>query len=406
MLRQHTADQELIRKVNTSIVLNVLRLYAPISRAELAAKTKLNRSTISNIINSLLDEGLVLELDTMESKIGRPSIALALKPEAGAVIGVEIGVGFISVILTDFVANILWREWVEFSLTTAQIEIISEAETLIDQAISIAEEKNLPLLGIGLGVPGLVNTQQGELLFAPNLGWKNVPLRLMWNQRFRLPLYVENEANLAALGEYYFGVGRDVDNLIYLSSGVGLGGGLIINGKLFKGGYGLAGEIGHIQRDPAGEMCGCGRRGCWETQVGTRAVLQRVKRSIEANTGNSLAQYVKGDPNKLTFNQVVDCATQGNQICRSALEDVGRYLGAGIADLANIFNPEIVVIGGAFSYGREILLPILEGTISNETLPAVRQNLRIEFSENGADACVLGAIAVVLDDILREIALV
>ena len=406
MLRQHTADQELIRKVNTSIVLNVLRLYAPISRAELAAKTKLNRSTISNIINSLLDEGLVLELDTMESKIGRPSIALALKPEAGAVIGVEIGVGFISVILTDFVANILWREWVEFSLTTAQIEIISEAEKLIDQAISIAEEKNLPLLGIGLGVPGLVNTQQGELLFAPNLGWKNVPLRLMWNQRFRLPLYVENEANLAALGEYYFGVGRDVDNLIYLSSGVGLGGGLIINGKLFKGGYGLAGEIGHIQRDPAGEMCGCGRRGCWETQVGPRAVLQRVKRSIEANTGNSLAQYVKGDPNKLTFNQVVDCATQGNQICRSALEDVGRYLGAGIADLANIFNPEIVVIGGAFSYGREILLPILEGTISNETLPAVRQNLRIEFSENGADACVLGAIAVVLDDILREIALV
>ena len=171
MLRQQTADQESIRKVNTSIVLNVLRLYAPISRAELAAKTKLNRSTISNIINALLDDGLVLELDTMESKIGRPGIALALKPEAGAVIGVEIGVEFVSVILTDFVANILWRGLVEFSLTKAQIEIISEAEALIEQAISIAEEKNLPLLGIGLGVPGLVNTQQGELLFAPNLGW-------------------------------------------------------------------------------------------------------------------------------------------------------------------------------------------------------------------------------------------
>ncbi len=406
MLRQQTADQESIRKVNTSIVLNVLRLYAPISRAELAAKTKLNRSTISNIINALLDDGLVLELDTMESKIGRPGIALALKPEAGAVIGVEIGVEFVSVILTDFVANILWRGLVEFSLTKAQIEIISEAEALIEQAISIAEEKNLPLLGIGLGVPGLVNTQQGELLFAPNLGWKNVPLRLMWNQRFRLPLYVENEANLAALGEYYFGVGRDIDNLIYLSSGVGLGGGLIINGKLFKGGHGLAGEIGHIQRDPKGEMCGCGRRGCWETQVGPRAVLQRVKRLIEADSDNSLTKCANGDLSKLTFNQVVDFALQGNQICRSALEEVGRNLGAGIADLANIFNPEIVVIGGAFSYGREILLPVLEETISNETLPAVKQNLRVEFSEHGVDACVLGAIAVVLDNILREIALV
>jgi len=406
MLRQQTADQESIRKVNTSIVLNVLRLYAPVSRAELAAKTKLNRSTVSNIVNALIDEGLVLESETMESKIGRPGIALALKPEAGAVVGVEIGVGFISVILTDFVANVLWRKWIEISPSKAQIEIISEAEKLIDQALFVAEEKNLRLLGIGLGVPGLVNALKGELLFAPNLGWRNVPLRLMWNQRFHLPLYVENEANLAALGEYYFGVGREVDNLIYLSSGVGLGGGLIINGKLFKGGYGLAGEIGHIQRDPAGEMCGCGRRGCWETQVGPRAVLQRVKRSIETDLDNTLAKYVNGDLNNLTFNQVVDCALQGDQLCRSALEEVGKYLGTGIADLANIFNPEMVVIGGAFSYGREILLPILEDTLSTETLPAVKKDLRIIFSEHGADACVLGAIAVVLDDILREITLV
>lgn len=406
MPRQQTADQESIRKVNTSIVLNVLRLYAPVSRAELAAKTKLNRSTVSNIVNALIDDGLVLESETMESKIGRPGIALALKPEAGAVVGVEIGVGFISVILTDFVANVLWRKWIEISPSKAQIEIISEAEKLIDQALSVADEKSLRLLGIGLGVPGLVNALKGELLFAPNLGWENVPLRLMWNQRFHLPLYVENEANLAALGEYYFGVGREINNLIYLSSGVGLGGGLIINGKLFKGGYGLAGEIGHIQRDPQGERCGCGRRGCWETQVGPRAVLQRVRRSIEADPGNLLNKYVNGDLANLTFNQVVDCALQGDQICRSALEEVGKNLGTGIADLANIFNPQMVVIGGAFSYGREILLPVLEETLSTETLPAVRKDLRVIFSEHGADACVLGAIAVVLDDILREIALV
>jgi glucokinase-like ROK family protein len=406
MLHQQTADQESIRKVNTSILLNVLRLQAPISRAELATTTKLNRSTVSNIINKLIDEGLVLELETMEPKIGRPGIALALKPEAGAVVGMEIGVGFISVILTDFVANVLWREWIEISPSKPQIEIISEAEKLIDQALAVAQEKNLRLLGIGLGVPGLVNTRKGELLFAPNLGWKNVPLRLMWNQRFHLPLYVENEANLAALGEYYFGVGREVDNLIYLSSGVGLGGGLIINGKLFKGGFGLAGEIGHIQRDPGGELCGCGRRGCWETQVGPRAVLQRVKYAIEADPDNVLAKYVNEDQNKLTFDQVVDCALQGEQLCRSALEEVGKNLGTGIADLANIFNPEMVVIGGAFSYGQEILLPVIEETLSSETLPAVKKDLRVIFSEHGADACVLGAIAVVLDDILREVALV
>jgi glucokinase-like ROK family protein len=406
MLKKRTADQESVRKVNSSLVLNALRLHAPVSRAELAAITQLNRSTISNIVNILIEDGLVLEVDTMESKIGRPGIALALKPDGGAVIGVEIGVGFISVILTDFVANVLWRQWVETSPAKPQIEIVSEAEKLIDQAIFFAREKYLRILGIGLGVPGLVDVQKGELLFAPNLGWRNVPLRLMWNQRFHLPLYVENEANLAALGEYYFGVGREVENLIYLSSGVGLGGGLIINGKLFKGEYGFAGEIGHIQRDPQGEQCGCGRRGCWETQVGPRAVLRRVRNAIEADPDNPLIQYFDGELNNLTFRKIVECALHGDQLCRSAMEEVGKKLGTGIADLANIFNPEIVIVGGAFSYGREILLPVLEETISKETLPAVKQNLRVEFSEHGADACVLGAIAVVLDDILREIALV
>ena len=400
MPKNHTADQESVRKVNTSLVLNALRLHAPISRAELANITKLNRSTISNIVNVLLEDGLVLEMDAMESKIGRPGIALALRPEGGAVIGVEIGVGFISVILTDFVANILWREWVECPPTKPQIEIISEAERLIDQAISFAKEKYLRVLGIGLGVPGLVNVQKGELLFAPNLGWKDVPFRLMWNQRFHLPLFIENEANLGALGEYYFGVGRDVDNFIYLSSGVGLGGGIIIDGKLFTGGRGFAGEIGHIQRDPQGELCGCGRRGCWETQVGPNAVLQRVRSSIQMDNDNKL------NVEKLTFTKVVDCALQGNEICNLAMEDVGKHLGRGIVDLVNIFNSDMVIIGGAFSYGREILLPILEEIISTETLPAIKSDLQITFSKHGADACVLGAIAVVLDDILREIALV
>jgi glucokinase-like ROK family protein len=401
-----TADQESVRKVNSSIVLNALRLHAPISRAELASFTKLNPSTVTNIVNTLIDDGLVLELETMESKIGRPGIALTLRPEGGAVIGVEIGVGFISIILTDFVANILWREYIDVSPSLPQIEIISRAEDLIDQAIKIANEKRLRLLGIGIGVPGLVDVQKGVLLFAPNLGWSDVPLRLIYSQRFHLPLYVENEANLGALGEYYFGVGRDVDNFIYLSSDVGLGGGIIINGKLFKGSRGFAGEIGHIQRDPQGEICGCRRRGCWETQVGPRAVIERAKRSIEADPQGLLAQKVDGNLDSLTFKDVVDCALQGDQVCRTAMENVGKNLGAGIADLANIFNPQMVVIGGAFSYGREIILPVLEETIANETLPAVKEDLHVTFSEHGADANVLGAIAVVLDDILRGIALV
>ena len=405
MPRKKTANQEAVRKVNTSLVLSALRLHAPISRAELASVTQLNRSTISNIVNELIEEDLVLELDTMESNVGRPGIALTLKPNGGSVIGVEIGVGFISVILTDFTANILWRKWVECPPDQPQIEIIAQAEGIIDEAITYAREKKLRVLGIGLGVPGLVDVQKGELLFAPNLGWRNVPLRLMWNQRFNLPLYVENEANLGALGEYYYGVGRDVDNFIFLSSGIGLGSGIIINGDLFKGARGFAGEIGHMQRDPQGEMCGCGRRGCWETQVGPKAVLRRVRQSIEADPTNTRFEN-PDDLDSLTFNQVVDYALEDDQLCLSAMEVVGKHLGTGIADLANIFNPDMVVIGGAFSYGKKILLPIIEEVISAEALPAIKQSMKVTFSKHGADACVLGAIAIVLDDILREVALI
>ncbi len=405
MSKKIIADQESIRRINSSLVLNTLRLHSPLTRAELASITKLNRSTISNIINCLLEDDLVVELNAKESKGGRPGIALSLKPDGGAIIGVEIGVGFIFVILTDFVANTLWKQQVNFSLSKTQLEIISETESLIEQAITFAKKKKLHLLGIGVGVPGLVNAQKGELLFAPNLSWRNVPLRMILNQRFNIPVFVENEANLGALGEYYFGVGRNVENFAYLSSGIGLGAGLIINGNLYKGGFGLAGEIGHIQYDPQGELCGCGRRGCWETVVGPRAVLRRVKRLIEAEPNhNILLKHRTLDD--LNIIQVVNYATEGDPLCVKAIKDVAKDLGMGIADLCNIFNPEMIIIGGIFTHGQEIMLPVIKEVVLSETMTNVYSTLKIVFSEHGADACVLGAIAIVLDNIFRKIVLV
>ena len=401
-----TGDQEKVRKINKSIVLNILRLQAPISRARVANITGLNRGTISNIVNELIEEGLVTENDSEGSKVGRPAISLSLRPDGGAVIGVEIGVDFIAIILTNFVAEPIWKLRVITSPTLSQTEILSQAEQLIDHALSLAKEQHLRPLGLGIGLPGLVNIRQGDLIFAPNLNWTHVPIRLMWNQRFHLPIYVENEANLAALGEYYFGVARGEDDFIYLSSGIGLGGGIMIGGKLFRGGRGYAGEIGHIQRDSSGELCGCGRIGCWETQVGPRAVLRRVRESLQNQPDATLLASCQGDFNNLTFEQVVEFALQGNPICRLAIEDVAKYLGDGIADLVNVFNPNLVVIGGAFIIGQTIFQPVIENAINSMSLLPSRDNLKVAFSELGADACVLGAVAVVLDDILREMTIV
>ena len=401
-----TGDQDKVRKINKSIVLNTLRLCAPISRARVANLTGLNRGTVSNIVNDLIGEGLVTENEQEVSSIGRPAISLTLRPDGGAVIGVEFGVDFISIILTNFVADILWVQRVKINATQSQTEIIGQAEQLVEEAIDIASQKQLRLLGIGVGLPGLVNIRQGELIFAPNLKWQSVPIRLMWGQRFHLPIYVENEANLAALAEYYFGVARGVDDFVYLSSGIGLGGGIMIGGKLFRGGRGFAGEIGHTQRDPNGELCACGRVGCWETQVGPRAVLRRIQKEFQVHPDAALLDACQGDILSLTFEKVVEFATGGNSTCRLAIEEVAHYLGVGIADLVNIFNPNLVVIGGAFILGQEILRPIIETTAYPMMLHPSGENLKIAFSELGADACVLGAVAAVLDAILREMTIV
>ena len=397
-----TGDQEKVRKVNKSLVLNTLRLHAPISRARVASITGLTRGTVSNIVNVLIEDGLVFEDKLQDSNIGRPSILLGLRPDGGAVIGVEIGVNFISVLLTNFVAETLWETRVQTALSQSQTEIINQAEKYIDQALYIAKENGLRPLGIGVGLPGLVNVRQGTLIIAPNLHWKNLPLRLMWNQRFHLPIYIDNEANLSALGEYYFGIARNVDNFIYLTSDIGLGGGIVIDGRLFRGGHGYGGEIGHIQRDPEGEQCGCGRTGCWETQVGPRAVLRRVKKEFETNHDQLLLDACSGDFNNLTFDLVVKFALNGDSICRQAIEEVAVNLGVGIADLVNIFNPDLIVLGGAFIQGKDILQSIIEKTIFSNALQPSTDNLQIKFSERSAEACVLGAVAVVLDDILRE----
>jgi glucokinase-like ROK family protein len=385
--------------------MNTLRLHAPISRARIAKLTGLNKSTVSNIVNVLIDDGLVSENEQDSSRIGRPSINLGLRPDGGAVIGLEIGVDFINIVLTNFAAETLWETVVETSPTQSQTSIINQAEKLIDQALSLTEERHLRPLGVGIGLPGLVNLLRGELIVAPNMNWRNVPLRLMLNQRFRLPIYIENEANLAALGEYYFGVARGFDNFIYLSSGIGLGGGILIDGKIFRGRHGYAGEIGHIQRDPQGEKCSCGRIGCWETQVGPRAVLRRVRKELQVHSDQILFDACQGDLSHLTFDMVVNFGLQGDSICRQAIEDVARYVGEGLADLANIFDPDLVVIGGGFIQGKDILQPIIEKTVFSGALQPSADSLRIVFSERGVDACAMGAVAIVLDDILREMAL-
>ncbi|HEX7555918.1 MAG TPA: ROK family transcriptional regulator, partial [Leptolinea sp.] len=223
-----TADQNLVRKFNTAVVLNTIRHHFPLSRAEVAKFTGLNRSTVSQIINALLDRKLVQETILQSDRVGRPGLLLELNPSGGFAIGIEIGVDFISLVVTDFLANVLWRQRIKSDVRDSIDGILERAYRMTEEGLQKGNALNLTPLGIGLGVPGLVDLRHGELKYAPNLGWNNVPICDLWSKRFNLPVFVDNEAKAAALGEFYFGNARGENNFIFLNAGVGLGAGIMI----------------------------------------------------------------------------------------------------------------------------------------------------------------------------------
>lgn len=395
-----TGDQWLVRRLNTAVILNCLRLNAPQSRAEISGKTGLNRSTVSSIIGTLIQDGLVQEIEFQKDKVGRPGMLLELSPGGACAIGVETGVNFLSIMLADFVAQPIWRKRVAMDPEVGQAAFIEHTGDLIQEALNQAQQTGSQPLGICVGVPGLVDVWPGELVFAPNLKWAHVPLRQMLMKRFDVPVFIENDANAAALGEYYFGVAREIENFIYLSADVGLGGGVVLGGKLFRGNSGYAGEVGHMALDPNGPLCGCGRRGCWESLVGPRVVVQNIQATLRNGTTSLVRELAQGDIDSITFDHVIEAAHANDSLALDALKDIARWLGFGIANLVNIFNPQLVVLGGALARASTILIPVIETTVRENALGQPCESLKIAISAYGSEACIVGAASIVLEEIL------
>jgi len=400
--RYRTGDQALMRRMNLSVVMNHLRDNAPISRAALAEVTGLNKATVSSLVRELIERNFVRELGLNPVGTGRPAVLLALNPAAGCIVSAEIGVDFVSVICTDFAPEIIWRHQESINPEMSQPTILDRVLALLRQAAEVGHRSHGNLLGLAVGVPGLVDQATGTLLFAPNLGWRDVPLRAILQASFDIPVFVDNEANLAALGEHYFGAARDHDEVLYISVGVGLGGGIVHQGLVFSGVTGVAGEFGHMTMDPDGELCNCGNRGCWETQVSQRALFRHVRRAIGEGGDSLLSEMVGGDFERLTVLTVVEAARAGDAVALKALERIGRDLGIGIASLTNALNPELIVFGGILSLAGEFLLPVVNEEFQRRSLRWNREAARIVLARHGFDACVMGGVAVVYQAILAE----
>lgn len=406
MGKRNSVDHAAMRDMNISLILNTLHNESPLSRAGLANRTGLNKGTISVMVKDLLEVGLIQEIgtDSASSDVGRPAIYLGTNPDAGYIIGVEIGVDFVSIVTANFAIEIVSRRYESTIKYISQQAIMDRVLFLLKETYDQAKRGGRPVFGVGIGVPGLVDMTNGHLLFAPNLGWEDVPIKAMVESVIDAPVFVANEANLAALGESYFGAGQDSEYLLSISSGVGLGGGIVLNGRLVDGAAGYAGEVGHItvQQDAAALPCNCGNFGCWETVAGRQALFDRVEEAINNGQTSWVAEVTGNDLSRLSIPLIVEAARRNDAVALAALRETGEWLGIGIASLINVINPERVIFGGALISAFEFLLPAMEQTVNERTWPWMRDGVEIVTAEHGEDASVMGSVAIVYRDVLNN----
>lgn len=404
MAIKSVVDQAFLRESNLSSVLRFLHSEVSISRAQLAALTGLNKSTISSLVEELLERGLVHEIGINSVGAGRPAMLLEINPEAGSIIGVELGVDFIFVVITDFVGKIIWRRLAQADPAEEKETTLAQTLEIVNEAIKAGRELGLRPLGLGLATPGIVNLNEGVLVFAPNLHWRDVPLCKIFSEETGLRVFVENDANAAAVGEHLFGVARQSEDFIFVFAGVGIGGGLFLNGRLYRGNNGYAGEIGHslITSESSKAPCHCGNRGCWETYANQYSIIQRIQARLEVKRSSIIPRLMMEQNAPLSIPLIKQAADLGDAEAIETFAEAGKSMGVGIASLVNIFNPQKIVLGGPLIVAGDYLLPAIRESIVMHSLPEFHKQVEVVLSAFGPDASVIGAISMVVDDILSN----
>ncbi len=316
---------------------------------------------------------------------------MSRNPDA-KVLGIDLGGSKILTALVDAQGKILACD---IAPTPAREGLDAVIRSMLESVNRVLNQSGTPASGltaIGLGAPGPLNSESGVLFTSPHLpGWKDVPLRNIIEQELGKKTFLLNDANAAALGELYLGAGRGVRNFIYITISTGIGGGIIIDGKIYTGTIGTAGEVGHMVINDKGPACSCGNRGCWETLASGTALAREARERIKAGNKTAILDYAGGKAENVTAEAVHQAAQAGDNLARKLIARTGYYVGVGLANLINIFNPELIVIGGGLSnIGGSLFEPAFAEARKRAFTPACRA-VRFARPELGQDSGVLGA---------------
>lgn len=381
---EETGSLGSLRESNRERVIRALQELGVASRADIARHTGLSRSTVSSLVADLERTGLIRDREGDGRAApggGRPPSLIALDPSAGLAVGIDLGKRHLAVAVADLSHEVLAERRREMPDEYGAEEGIELAAELVDDMLDESGAEPERIVGVGMGVPGPIHRSGtvGSAAILP--GWVGVRVAERMSERLGQPVRVENDANLGALAEFMWGAGRGAEPLLYLKCATGIGAGIVIGGRLFKGAGGTAGEIGHTTVDETGDICRCGNRGCLETYASAQAIAGLVTRSLGEQVGPD---------------EAVERARDGDPACRRALVDAGRHIGLAVADICNLVNPERIVVGGSMGDTGDLLLDPLRESVRLRAIPSAAEDVEIVPASLGERAELLGAIALVL----------
>lgn len=393
------AKHDSIRNTNTLIVLESIINSGPVTKREIQEKTCLSWGAVSNITNELLRKKIIVETKSSDSSVGRTPSQLDVNSSENLIIGLDINIEGITAVLIDLKCRVLKKISQEVLKTGAE-DILKQVKLLVHLLLQDSHAEISGIIGLGVAMQGAVDTEKGISIFSPHFpNWENVPLKDILEKEFDIPVFVEHDPNCMALSERWMGAAKGVNNLLFIRLSMGIGMSIIINGELYKGADGSAGEFGHITMNPGGPRCSCGNYGCLEVYVSGSSIIQKAAEGLILGRFEILPGYTEAKK-ELGLKHIVAAARQGDGFAENLFQEAGIYLGIGISNLVNIMNPDLIVIGGEMAKCSDLFLDVTMETILQKAWKNSRVNVVTSKLEN--DSAAIGAAALFVQKLFNR----
>nr|WP_305145343.1 ROK family protein [Blautia producta] len=388
-------------QMNRSMVFDLIRRKGPISRAEIARTIGLSIPTVMKITEEFSHKQFVQDVGKGESSGGKRPELLELIPDSKYIIGVGVGRSKTNVLMMNLAGEVFIREIMETGGTVVPEVWISRLIRVIENVI---RESGLPekrILGMGIGMPGILDEDSGKVLFSPDFKWENVDMLTPIRERFKMDITIENANRALAMGEYYFGAGVDSRNFLVVNLGHGIGSAIMREGEFYRGSSGSSGEIGHIILEKNGPKCNCGNKGCLEAIASGNAIARDAKIAVLEGNASKIMELVNGDINRIEAKTVFEAAHLGDQMAIQITERAMQYIGIGLANYINLLDPDLIILFGGLTNAGDIFLKKIKEVLRERQMKFAGRQVKLVISQMGENGTAVGSASLVLKKLIK-----